>query len=49
VRHHLDVLLENNVLKRPTDDDGAVHLFTDYVEAYWDTVEEILETVDGTE
>lgn len=45
VRHHLDVLMENNVLERPTDGYGAVYLFTDQAEANWDTIEEIIERV----
>lgn len=45
IRHHLDVLMENNVLRRSGDEYGAVYLFTEQVEANWDTVEEILETV----
>lgn len=49
VRHHLDVLLENNVVRRAGDDYAAVYLPTDQVRAHWDTVEEILETVDGGE
>lgn len=49
VRHHLDVLLENNVLERTDEAYAAVYLFTDQVETHWDTVEEILETVDVEE
>jgi DNA-binding transcriptional ArsR family regulator len=49
VRHHLDVLVENSVLRRTDDDYGAVYLTTDRVEAHWDTVEEILDTVDTEE
>ncbi|PSQ19389.1 ArsR family transcriptional regulator [Halobacteriales archaeon QS_8_69_26] len=47
VRHHLDVLMENNVVERSGDEYAAVYLFTDQVEGHWDTVEEILDTVDG--
>jgi len=46
VRHHLDVLMDNNVVRRAGDDYAAVYLFTDQVEDHWDTVEEILDTVD---
>ena len=46
IRHHLDVLMENNVVRRTDDDYAAVYLFTDQVETNWDTVEEILDTVD---
>lgn len=46
IRHHLDVLGENGVVERQGEDYAAVYLFTDRVRANWDTVEEILETVD---
>jgi DNA-binding transcriptional ArsR family regulator len=49
IRHHLDVLLENNVVRRAGDDYGAVYLFTDQVKTNWETVEEILATVDPEE
>lgn len=49
VRHHLDVLMENNVLDRSGDEYAAVYLFTDQVQTHWETVEEILETVDVDE
>jgi DNA-binding transcriptional ArsR family regulator len=49
VQHHLDVLVENNVLRRTDNDYAAVYLFTDQVESNWDLVEEILETVDPEE
>jgi DNA-binding transcriptional ArsR family regulator len=49
VRHHLDVLMDNNILRRSGDEYAAVYLFTEQVEAHWDTVEEIVETVDATE
>jgi DNA-binding transcriptional ArsR family regulator len=47
VRHHTDVMIENNVLRRTDDDYGAVYLPTERVRAHWDTVEEIFETVDA--
>jgi DNA-binding transcriptional ArsR family regulator len=46
VRHHLDVLLENNVVRKSGDEYAAVYLFTDQLRSNWDTVEEILDTVD---
>ncbi|WP_254841314.1 winged helix-turn-helix domain-containing protein [Natronomonas marina] len=49
IRHHLDVLVENNVLRRSGDEYAAVYLFTDRTEAHWETVEEVLETVEGDE
>lgn len=45
IRHHLTVLMDNNIVKRTDNQYGAVYLFTDQVEANWETVEEILETV----
>lgn len=47
VRHHLDVLLENNVLRRPNDEYAAVYLFTEQTTANWETVEEVLEVVES--
>ena len=46
VRHHLDVLEENNVVTDSGDDYGAVYLPTDRVRNYWDTVEQIMEAAD---
>jgi DNA-binding transcriptional ArsR family regulator len=45
VRHHCDVLVENNVLRSSGDDYGAVYLPTDASRANWDVVEEILATL----
>lgn len=47
IRHHLDVLQENSVVRKSADEYGAVYLFTEPAESNWDTIEEILETVDG--
>ena len=47
VRHHLDVLTENDVLESSGDDYGAVYLPSDTAETHWDTVERIVEQVDG--
>jgi len=47
VRHHLDVLLENNLVRRIGDDYGALYRFTDQLEANRETLEEILDVVDG--
>ena len=46
VRHHLDVLMDNGIVRSSGDDYGAVYLPTDRARAHWDTVEEILEKVD---
>jgi DNA-binding transcriptional ArsR family regulator len=47
VRHHLDVLGDNNVVTSSGDDYGAVYLPTDQCRANWDTVEDVLDTVLG--
>lgn len=49
IRHHLDVLMDNNVVRRSGDDYGAVYLFTEQAEANRDIIEEIFETVDTEE
>jgi DNA-binding transcriptional ArsR family regulator len=45
VRHHMDVLVENNVVTKSGDDYGAVYLPTEQSRANWDTVEDVLDTV----
>ena len=46
VRHHLDVLAENNVVHASGDDYGAVYLVTDAARTHWDTIETIIEGAD---
>ena len=46
VRHHLDVLEENDILTNSGDDYGAVYLPTDRARHNWDTVEEIIHTAE---
>jgi DNA-binding transcriptional ArsR family regulator len=46
VRHHLDILLENNLVRRIGDDYGALYRFTDQLEANRETLEEVLAVVD---
>jgi len=46
VRHHLDVLVDNDIVEASGDDYGAVYLPTDAVRDHWDTVEEIMEEVE---
>jgi len=46
VRHHLDVLVENDVVESSGDDYGAVYLPSERTRNRWDTVETILEEVD---
>lgn len=48
VQHHLDILVENNLLRRTDNDYGAVYLFTDQLETHRDLLMEVLETVDPT-
>ncbi|QLG50418.1 winged helix-turn-helix domain-containing protein [Natrinema halophilum] len=49
IRHHLDVLMDNNVVRRSGDDYAAVYLFTEQTTSNWDMVETVLETVDPEE
>lgn len=46
VRHHLDVLVENDIVRKEGEDYGAVYLPTQRTRQHWETVEEILEQVD---
>lgn len=42
VRHHLEVLQDNNVVKSSGDEYGAIYLITDQTRLHWDTIEEII-------
>ena len=46
VRHHLGVLVENDVVEKTGDDYGAVYLPTDRARAHWDTIEEIMDGIE---
>lgn len=46
VRHHLDVLRDNDVLRKQGGDYGAVYLPTDRARRNWETVERIMEKVE---
>jgi DNA-binding transcriptional ArsR family regulator len=46
VRHHLDVLMDNDIVAKSGDDYGAVYLPTDRARHHWDTVEEIAAEVE---
>jgi DNA-binding transcriptional ArsR family regulator len=46
IRHHLDVLADNNVITDSGDDYGKVYLPSEAARAHWETVEEILEEVE---
>lgn len=43
VRHQLNVLAENDVVRDSGDDYGAIYLPTQRVRQNWETVEQILE------
>jgi len=45
VRHHLDVLIDNDMLAKSGEEYGAVYLPSDRVRANWETVEEIFQRV----
>ena len=49
IRHHLDVLMENNIVQRTDNDYAAVYLITDQARSHWDIIERILETVSSEE
>ena len=46
VRHHLDVLADNDVITDSGDDYGKVYLPSEAARVHWETVEEILEEVE---
>jgi DNA-binding transcriptional ArsR family regulator len=46
VRHHLDVLVDNDIVESSGDDYGAVYLPTGQARDHWDVVEEIIEEVE---
>lgn len=46
VRHHLDVLTDNDVVRASGDEYGAVYLPTDRARNNWDTVAEITAELD---
>jgi len=43
VRHHLDVLVDNDIVESSGSDYGSIYLPTDRVRHNWDTVEEIFQ------
>ncbi|NHN46818.1 winged helix-turn-helix transcriptional regulator [Halostella sp. JP-L12] len=46
VKHHLDVLQENNIVKDSGHDYGAVYLLTQRVEENWDMIEGIIKSLE---
>ncbi|MFC7154350.1 ArsR/SmtB family transcription factor [Halomarina halobia] len=49
IRHHLDVLVDNDILVTGGDGYGAVYLPSPRVRQQWDVVESILQEVDDGE
>lgn len=49
VRHHLDVLTDNDVLQSSGDDYGAVYLPSDTARDHWEIIKAITEELDGPE
>lgn len=46
VRHHLEVLLENDVIETSGDDYGAIYMPSDRAQYHWETIEEIFDALD---
>lgn len=46
VRHHLDVLIENDIIEKSGDDYGAIYLPSDQADHHGETIEEIIERVE---
>ncbi|WP_188879612.1 ArsR/SmtB family transcription factor [Halarchaeum grantii] len=46
IRHHLDVLTDNDVVQKSGDDYGAVYLPSERARSNWGTVEDVLEKVE---
>lgn len=47
IRHHLDVLADNDVIEASGDDYGAVYLPSETARANWDTVGTIITQLDS--
>lgn len=46
IRHHLDVLVENDILRNSGDEYGAIYLPSDRAQTNWEMIEEIIEHVE---
>jgi len=46
VRHHLDVLTDNDIVVTSGDDYGSIYMPSGQVKQHWEVVEEIIEQVD---
>ncbi|MFB6068382.1 MAG: winged helix-turn-helix domain-containing protein [Halobacterium sp.] len=45
VRHHLDLLVEHDLVEESGDDYGTVYLLSDRVEDDWEAVEDVIREV----
>jgi DNA-binding transcriptional ArsR family regulator len=45
VRHHLDVLVEHDILEASGEEYGAVYVPTEEVRSHWDVVDDIVEEI----
>ena len=46
VRHHLGVLMDNDVVENSGDEYGAIYMPSDRARQRWETIEEIMESVE---
>jgi DNA-binding transcriptional ArsR family regulator len=46
IRHHLDVLRDNDVITDSGDDYGAIYLPTDQARHHWAVIEQIMEEIE---
>ncbi|WP_332899382.1 ArsR/SmtB family transcription factor [Haladaptatus sp. CMSO5] len=46
VRHHLDVLMDNNIVTTSGDEYGAIYLPSENARHHWDTIEQIIAQVE---
>lgn len=46
IRHHLDVLLDNDIVEKQGEDYGAVYLPTERTRRHWEIVERIITEVE---
>jgi DNA-binding transcriptional ArsR family regulator len=47
VRHHLDVLVDNDIVATSGDEYGAVYYPSDHAEQHWDLIEDIMKEVES--
>ncbi|WP_338729169.1 winged helix-turn-helix domain-containing protein [Haladaptatus sp. DJG-WS-42] len=46
VRHHLDVLMDNNIVTTSGDEYGAIYLPSENARHHWETIEQIVAQVE---